>query len=34
VLLICTVGMAACAVATFFVYQTKESSAQEAVKVA
>jgi MFS family permease len=34
VLLICTVGMAACTVAAFFVYRTKESSAQEAVKAA
>jgi MFS family permease len=34
VLLICTVGMAACTVAAFFVYRTKESAAQEAVKAA
>jgi MFS family permease len=34
VLLICTIGMAACTVAAFFVYRTKESSAQEAVKAA
>jgi flagellar basal body-associated protein FliL len=28
VLLICTVGMAACGVAGFFVYRTKEAAAQ------
>jgi dipeptide/tripeptide permease len=34
VFLICTVGMAACTVAAFFIHRTKESPSQEAVKAA
>ncbi|MDR1247889.1 MAG: MFS transporter [Treponema sp.] len=34
VLLICTVGMAICTVAAFFVYRTKDAPAQEAAKAA